>query len=1043
MTRQFTLTLVGFLLFVSSAVSLFLIHQTEMFELRGYVNAVEDHDLPFRVPRLGINADLLQYTDATLVEQLQMMDRVGIKWVRQFADWSSIEPDPGDFKWEQWDRLINGFEGVSDLQLIVVFVNTPIWARDTPSDLLTSPPTTSSTFARFTSAFSERYGHIVDYYQIWDEPNLRSAWGGRDPQPTAYVDLLASAYNAIRSADPSATVIVAALAPTTETGPENLSEMRYLRQLYEVGAQRYFDAIAGKPYGFSVTPLDRTVDESVLNFSRLVALREIMVEFGDTQKAIWAMNGGWNHLPDWWVGNPSIWGKVSSSEQVRFFVDAITRAEREWPWLAGMLLQHWQPNALPDNPIWGFTVIDSEGQSTPLLNAIQSLNENHAATNGLYDPATSFAKYSGVWSFGPLGADVSWVQGGRAMLMFEGTELALLLRQGNYVAYLYPFIDDLPANAAPQDNLGNAYVTLTSGDHTTKTQLVPVATELNPGYHTLELVVDRGWDQWPLVGYAISSGDLRQSYRSANAVATLGLLLSIVLMISNVSIYSLIHIQRTLARLGRITSESTQWIASGIASVILMFGMLLTWNDSTPAILRRETVHIGLSIITAGLIYVQPGIWIAIVAIAVIWWLIFNRIEIGLVLTVFWSPFFLFPIELYQFAFPLSEIIVLLTFSAWLTRLAFHWSYQIRQGNSFKLNQFTFHSIDWLVAAWLGLGFFAFTWSEYRASALTELRVMFIEPALFYMMLRSMIIHKAVILERCVVALIASGVVVAIIGLAQYMQGQAIITAESGVARMASVYGSPNNLALFLGRCLPFLLAAVFLIKRSAYRGLLISATIIIGIALFLSQSAGALFVGIPVSVTVVILLTFGRRSLYAILIIGLLGVIGSIAALQSPRFSRLLDFADGTNFYRLRVWESAIDIVRDYPITGLGLDQFLYAFRGHYIRPDAWQEPDLSHPHNIVLDVWIRLGLFGVLLLLAMQYSFWRSVRKSLAYQTGDVTGRIITIGGAGCMANLIVHGMVDNSIFVNDLVYVFVLIMAPSAFCGFRNRPENSSNV
>ena len=55
--------------------------------------------------------------------------------------------------------------------------------------------------------------------------------------------------------------------------------------------------------------------------------------------------------------------------------------------------------------------------------------------------------------------------------------------------------------------------------------------------------------------------------------------------------------------------------------------------------------------------------------------------------------------------------------------------------------------------------------------------------------------------------------------------------------------------------------------------------------------------------------------------------------------------------------------MIHDHPITGLGLDQFLYAYRGRYILPDAWQEPNLSHPHNILLDFWVRLGIFGVLL--------------------------------------------------------------------------------
>ena len=55
--------------------------------------------------------------------------------------------------------------------------------------------------------------------------------------------------------------------------------------------------------------------------------------------------------------------------------------------------------------------------------------------------------------------------------------------------------------------------------------------------------------------------------------------------------------------------------------------------------------------------------------------------------------------------------------------------------------------------------------------------------------------------------------------------------------------------------------------------------------------------------------------------------------------------------------------MIRDHPFTGVGLDQFLYEYRGRYILPAAWQEPDLNHPHTWLLDWWTRLGLVGMLL--------------------------------------------------------------------------------
>jgi O-antigen ligase len=116
--------------------------------------------------------------------------------------------------------------------------------------------------------------------------------------------------------------------------------------------------------------------------------------------------------------------------------------------------------------------------------------------------------------------------------------------------------------------------------------------------------------------------------------------------------------------------------------------------------------------------------------------------------------------------------------------------------------------------------------------------------------------------------------------------------------------------------------------------------------------------------------------------------------------------------------------MIADRPLTGLGLDQFLYAFRSTYIRPDAWQEPNLSHPHNFLLDWWLRLGAAGALLFLWMQAQFWRGLMRAAPPQ--NTWAFILKAGTAGAMVNLLAHGLVDNSVYVNDLALVFALLLA-----------------
>lgn len=1033
MSRPFLIFLVSWVVLLGTVTTLFDTVRERDEQLRGYVDAAQTSDLPFRLPRLGVNAELTQYSQQELDNQLRLMEQAHIHWVRQFAHWDEIEPQKGNFQWDQWDTIVQAFENHSQLKLIVVFMNTPAWARASEAaDNITSPPENTSDFASFAEAFARRYEQLVDYYQIWDEPNLKAAWGDSEPRPADYVALLADAYKAIHQSDANASVIAAALAPTVETGPQNINDISYLGQMYAVGAKPYMDAVAGKPYGFFNPPSDRRVSVEVTNFSRIIALHEEMLKNGDGAKAIWASNWGWNALPPSWQGSPSIWGTVSASEQITYTLDALTRAENEWPWLAGIVLQNWQPDAPEDDPIQGFAVIDTDNAPKPLWQALVNLPQQEFATNGLFPAVNPHAHYSGVWKFSSLGADIGWVQDSQLDFGFAGRSVSLLLRQGDYLAYLYPTVDGQPPNAVPQDSSGNAYIILTSPTLLPEEKIIPVATNLSSGVHSLHVVADRGWDRWALAGFAVSSGDRvvpfnRQISIAIGAIAVSGA--AVLVSLSQLPLTGVFRLSRGLTHRLDITA---QLIISTVTSLALMAGMLLTWGDGVPNIIRREPVGLGLAIITAGLIKVQPGFVVTVVALLVLFIIFYHRTEIGLTMTILWAPFFLFPVKLYNFAFPISEMMLLVTVASFMLRSLAAWGQnrqsRVSQIPSIKLSAFlhTLNWLDWGVVAWLLLGVVSLIWAQYRSEAVTELRTLVVEPALFYFIARAVGLTQRDRL-RLIDALLIAGVVVALIGLGQFVQGQSIITAEEGARRLASVYGSPNNVGLFLGRCLPFLLAFV-LVKVDKLRRILSALALVpISIALVLSQSVGAIFVGVPAAILAVLLFYGGRRARLLAGLFIVIGVVGFAVSLQSPRFARVLDFSSGTNFYRLRVWESALHVIHDHPITGLGLDQFLYAFRGRYILPDAWQERDLSHPHNIILDFWVRLGITGVAVLIGLQIGFWKMARQSLAhYRHQNPLPFACLVGIAGSMIDLLAHGLIDNSVYVQDLVYVFVLLLA-----------------
>lgn len=1016
--------LIAVLLAVLGSITAVSAIQTERdFQLRGYENPITSYPLPFMQPRLGVNVSLEQYTDLqTLQNQLDLMQSANMVWLRQIIRWDSIETEQGVYDWSSYDPI---FETLATypFKVMTVIQGTPSWyAHPNATISQTAPPDDLIAWRNFVEAFSERYAEQIEVYQIWDEPNLIDNWGGINPTPAMYLALLEDAYTTIKSTDPTAFVLSAALAPTTETGPKNISDWLYLEDLYGLGLAGYVDGIGAKPYGFNSSPLERTVQQDTLNFSRVVRLREIMVENGDAAKGIWASNWGWNTLPNDWQGNPSIWGAVDQQTQITLTQNAIERVHQEWPWMLGMTLYHWQPIAAEDDPIWGFSLVDTEGNPKPLLEALQAYDMSALPTNGLYPPAHPSLAYSGVWTFSELGADVGWLKDSKLSLSFTGDAISLLLRQGDYIAYLYPTINGQPANQLPTDAAGNSYIVLTSATNQPEVNLIPLANQLGEGEHQVNITVDRGWDQWLFMGYAVSNRDLAKPYQQQIIAAWLTLSIAIVALVVTATQIHWANILSPINRLLTSVSRPLRLFYGLIASLLLTLGMFLTWGDGLSHIFRREQLVILASLLTGGMIYLQPGFILTMIALLILFWLIFNDNTLGILLIVVWVPFFLFPVQLYLYAFPIAELLLLLTFTAWLLQRVI----SISRNKQIHWPTHSLKSMDWLVLSYVAIGVISLSWATYRSPALTELRVFIIEPALFYWIMRTTITNTNT-LKSVLITLMLSIILVTTISLGMYLFSLGIITAEGGTRRLAGIYGSPNNMALYLGRMIPFALAFVLMTKD---RHLKYLAGIALGLSLItalLTQSAGALLIGLPTAIAVVLILIYQKRAIRILIPLAVIGALGFLVLIQSPRFSRVLDFSSGTNFFRIRVWQSAIEIIQDEPITGLGLDQFLYAFRSKYIMPDAWQEPNLSHPHNIILDMWTRLGLFGVIWLLLNQFNFWKKTWKSYLADTSTTT-KIILIGLMGSMANLIAHGMVDNSIFVHDLAIIFMLLLALS---------------
>ncbi|MCB9432545.1 MAG: O-antigen ligase family protein, partial [Ardenticatenaceae bacterium] len=644
----------------------------------------------------------------------------------------------------------------------------------------------------------------------------------------------------------------------------------------------------------------------------------------------------------------------------------------------------------------------------------------------LAQPDGAGQQFEGGWRFSPeFGADIS-DSGDRASLTFWGTDIGLRVRRADFRARLYVTVDGQPANALPRDENGTMLI-LTSpsqADDYVTTELV--ARNLPPGVHTVEIVASRGWDQWALNGWSVG-------YRPPNPwlwqpwLWQLGLgltaVFALLLALHNGRLADWGSIGRAVRQAYERLTEWAQWGLTAVAALIVAVMGWLTWGTHGSGLYRRlgDVGQIALTAATAALFYVTPNFILFTLALLLLFLLIYLRPAWGLALIALCFPFYindtLKPIFVYRFS-PV-EIFTLVSFIAVILNLL---TTKNKRDSHLLPTPHSLHLPDYCLLLFLTVATLSLPFTERLNVASNEWRVVIMEPALFYVMLRLL---RPTQREMWVIldAFVLGAVAVALIGLGQYVTGYNLITAEGGLLRLRAHYGSPNNVALYFGRVIPLLAAMVLLGKENGRRRWWYAAAAMpIGLAMLLTFSKGGLLLGVPAGLLVVFWQwqrQAGRRTWPWLLAAAIVGGAGLLGVQQIPQLAERFNVGSATAVFRLNLWRASLEMVRQHPWFGVGLDNFLYAYRGRYILDAAWQEPNLNHPHNIILDFATRLGLLGLLAGTAL----FASLAYTLHRTRPDTTWRPVVVGMWGSLAAILTHGLVDHSFFLVDLAFVFYL--------------------
>jgi hypothetical protein len=410
------------------------------------------------VSPFGVNTFLQQEVEREKRElAVQMIADAGFRWIRQEFPWEDIEIHArGDFEdrrhepyrsaWEKYDHIVELAERY-DLEIIARLSNPPEWSRAEGNAAGPfAPPDNLDDYGDFVETVVRRYKDRIRYYQIWNEPNIYPEWGERPVSPEEYTELLEVGYSRVKEACPECVVISGALAQTIPLGPRDLNDFIFLQRMYDAGAGEFFDVLAMQGYGLWSGPTDRRMRPRVLNFSRPLYLREIMVNNGDAHKPIWITEMNWNAPPPDLPDRP--FGFVTPEQQARYAVLAYERAQQEWPWLG--VINTWffkrATDAERDQAMYYFRLVEPDFTTMPVYDALKDYMHSPRAQvlyPGLYQEDHWALIYEGAWETradpdAELGAyTYAEAPESRVTLTFDGTDLWLKTGPGVGGAFSY------------------------------------------------------------------------------------------------------------------------------------------------------------------------------------------------------------------------------------------------------------------------------------------------------------------------------------------------------------------------------------------------------------------------------------------------------------------------------------------------------------------------------------------------------------------------------------------------------------------------------
>ncbi|RJQ33783.1 O-antigen ligase family protein [Candidatus Parcubacteria bacterium] len=399
----------------------------------------------------------------------------------------------------------------------------------------------------------------------------------------------------------------------------------------------------------------------------------------------------------------------------------------------------------------------------------------------------------------------------------------------------------------------------------------------------------------------------------------------------------------------------------------------------------------------------------------------YRRPIFGLATIVVLLPSYLWRINILSLPATFLELMILLLFVVWL----------LKQKKYKKINLFLSSKAEnkiekplryillfWLLASVLALVV------NFSYASLGLWRAYFLEPLMFFLLFVYLPQDKKdwQLILKSLVILLSWLFVVAIY---QNFSSWNFIAAYNypNPKRLTAVFSYPNALSLLTAPIAIFFFGLWAEAKEKKKYLWYLLVAILGGLLSYLAHSEGAL-VAIVISLFIYLILAKKTRKLafpfFVVLFILSLFVF-PVSDYGDKLWQELSTPGKNLDISSLEIrswqWRETSAMLSDKFIFGSGINGYQQDLKSyHHI---DWVEIYL-YPHNIFLNFWVELGLFGLLVFLALGFYIVLQLKK--LFKQGNILAWPLSLA----WLTWFVHGLVDVPYFKNDLSLLFFIFLA-----------------